>query len=195
MLKSQTGPPLGIKNVKVFGISPLSAAILRTFSNWGGPVRAFFGGASLETFSGEAQLKNHPVHVFSLILREMMKRSQIDLNWRKCFHLWWLQQEEARSVRIDLNILIILPTYIHWFILVIVIVNYILYISRIDLNISIFLPSNLHCIYSVEIWFIHIFISSRLSIFREAKSSLEKENKFFGTLLCRNLQLAQQWPL
>ena len=53
-------PPLGIKNVKVFGISPLSAAILRTFSNWGGPVRAFFGGASLETFSGEAQLKKSP---------------------------------------------------------------------------------------------------------------------------------------
>ena len=50
------------KNVEVFGISPLSAAILRTFSKWGGgAVRAFIGGASLETFSGEAQLKNHPV--------------------------------------------------------------------------------------------------------------------------------------
>ena len=41
--------------------SPLSAAILRTFSKWrGGPVRAFLGGASLETFSGEAQLKKSP---------------------------------------------------------------------------------------------------------------------------------------
>ena len=40
--------------------SPLSAAILRTFSKWGGPVRAFYGGASLETFSGEAQLKKSP---------------------------------------------------------------------------------------------------------------------------------------
>ena len=27
----------------------------------GGPVEGFMGGASLETFSGEAQLKNHPV--------------------------------------------------------------------------------------------------------------------------------------
>ena len=55
-------PPLGIKNVKLFGISPLSAAILRTFSKWGGggAVRAFFGGASLETCSGEAQLRKSP---------------------------------------------------------------------------------------------------------------------------------------
>ena len=60
MLESQTGPPLGIENVKVFGISPLSVAILRTFSKKGGQSRHFLGGASLETFSGEAQFKKPP---------------------------------------------------------------------------------------------------------------------------------------
>ena len=53
------GPPLGIKNVKVFGISPLSAANFFKVGGWG-PVRAFFGGGSMETFSGEAQLKKSP---------------------------------------------------------------------------------------------------------------------------------------
>ena len=53
-------PPIGIENVKVFGISPFSAAILRTFPKQGGPVEAILGGASLKTFSGEAQLKKPP---------------------------------------------------------------------------------------------------------------------------------------
>ena len=33
---------------------------LELFQSGEGPVRAFFGGASLETFSGEAQLKKSP---------------------------------------------------------------------------------------------------------------------------------------
>ena len=42
--------------------SPLSQLpYLELFQSGGGPVRAFLGGASLEIFSGEAQLKNHPV--------------------------------------------------------------------------------------------------------------------------------------
>ena len=41
--------------------SPLSQLpYLELFQSGGGPVRAFFGGASLETFSGEAQLKKSP---------------------------------------------------------------------------------------------------------------------------------------
>ena len=53
MLKSQTGPPLGIKNVKVFGTSPLSAAILRTFSKKGGAIQGvFWGGQSRDMFRG-----------------------------------------------------------------------------------------------------------------------------------------------
>ena len=34
------------------------------------PVEAFLGGASLETFSGEAQLKNHPVYIFSRLVHK-----------------------------------------------------------------------------------------------------------------------------
>ena len=38
--------------------------ILRLRRFRGGPVEGFLGGASLETFSGEAQLINHPVELF-----------------------------------------------------------------------------------------------------------------------------------
>ena len=48
-------PPLGIKNVKVFGISPLSAAILRTFSKWGG------GGTLGQYWLLKQFCLNHPV--------------------------------------------------------------------------------------------------------------------------------------
>ena len=42
-----------MENVKVFGISPFSAAILRTFSKWGGASQAiFWGGQSRDIFRG-----------------------------------------------------------------------------------------------------------------------------------------------
>ena len=51
-------PPLGIENVKVFRISPLSQS----------PYFFKVGGASLETFSGEAQLKKSPCYVVAMQL-------------------------------------------------------------------------------------------------------------------------------
>ena len=47
-------PPIGIENVKVFGISPFSAAILRTFPKQG-------GGQSRDIFRGGPVKKKHPV--------------------------------------------------------------------------------------------------------------------------------------
>ena len=55
-------PPIGIENVKVFGISPFSAAILRIFPKQGGPVEAFFGGGQSKDIFREGPVKkNHPV--------------------------------------------------------------------------------------------------------------------------------------
>ena len=57
-------PPLMIEK----SLKCLLILICRRFR--GGPVKGFMGGASLETFSGEAQLKNHPVYIFSRLVHK-----------------------------------------------------------------------------------------------------------------------------
>jgi len=55
--------------------SPLSQPpYLELFQSKGGAVEAFLGRASLETFSGEARLKNHPV-VRPIAMRIMLEDS------------------------------------------------------------------------------------------------------------------------
>ena len=62
-------PPLGIKNVKVFGISPLSAAILRTFSKWVGASQGvFWGGQSRDIFRGG------PVKKITLYMKDSFEK-------------------------------------------------------------------------------------------------------------------------
>ena len=74
--------------------SPLSQPpYLELFQSRGGPVEAFFGGASLETFSGEAQLKKHPV-VFIVETISPSLLSMID-----CQHA----EEVSISITIEAN--------------------------------------------------------------------------------------------
>ena len=96
MFKSQTGPPLGIKNVKVFRISPLSAAILRTFSKWGGGSQGvFWGGQSRDMFRGGPVKKitlnkedkliiRTPSEKLSGLLRRSVSSSGGEVEIRKC---------------------------------------------------------------------------------------------------------------
>ena len=57
-MSPRLAPPMIEKSLKVS--EDLNVIlILKRFR--GGPVEVFFGGASLETFSGEGQLKKHPV--------------------------------------------------------------------------------------------------------------------------------------
>ena len=75
--------------------SPLSQPpYLELFQSRGGPVEAFFGGASLETFSGEAQLKNHPVHKhwggrFSWRKEAILKWKKQSTEKYQSFHRFW----------------------------------------------------------------------------------------------------------
>ena len=61
--------PIGIENVKVFGISPFSATILRTFPKQGGASRGiFWGGQSRDIFRGGPVKKTTLYHVIPVIL-------------------------------------------------------------------------------------------------------------------------------
>ena len=58
-----------ISNQVKFGISNrlTQPPYLELFQSRGGPVKAFLGGASLETFSGEAQLKKPPCNYHTIL--------------------------------------------------------------------------------------------------------------------------------